>query len=401
MPVEFAQFPADWKQPLYWVEIDPSMAGLPTTPQICLLVGQMLPTGNAAHDIPIQVGTLADAKALFGEGSMLANMFECFMSNNFAQPMAGLPLSDPVGGTPASGTITVATAPTQAGTLSLYIAARLVSVNVSQSDTVDQVAAKIVTACQDDPDLPVTVTQGGTGTGSVHIVCNWPGQSGNDIDVRDSYKGSIAGEMLPVGMTMTYPANNKLAGGAGTPDMTKGIAALADEPYEYVALPYNDGTSIQAWAMEYGFGDTGRWGWMRQQYGLIFSAYRGTFSNTITWGNTNNEGTISWMGVEMSSPSPVWDWASAYCAMGGRAFLNDPARPLQTLQLTNILSAPKHDRYTVSERNTLAHNGIATQTMGSNGWPIIMRETTGYQLNLYGYGDDAYELLTRSRRWRS
>jgi phage tail sheath gpL-like len=368
------------------------MAGLPVYPQACLLVGQMLPTGKAQRDVPLAIGTLAQAKNAFGAGSMLANMFEMFMRNNFAQQMFGLPVSDPTGGTQASGIITVATAPTDAGTLSLYIAGRLVPVGVGVSDTTAQIAANIIAACQADPDLPVTATA--SGTNAVKLTCNWPGQSGNDIDVRDSYRGSLAGESLPPGVTITYPANNKLAGGAGTPIFTKGIAALADEQYEYVALPYNDGTSIAAWDTEYGFTDVGRWGWMRQQYGNIFSAYRNDFATTITWGNTNNSAVISWMGIELTSPSPAWDWCSAYCAMAGRALLNDPARPLQTLELTGILAAPRHDRYTVSERNTLAHNGIATQAMGPNGWPMIQRETTGYQLNLYGQGDDAYELVT-------
>ena len=100
------------------------------------------------------------------------------------------------------------------------------------------------------------------------------------------------------------------------------------------------------------------------------------------------------MGVEVSSPTPVYEWAAAYVAKAQRALINDPARPLQTLSLSTIRLAPLHDRFNTIELNALAGYGIATQKAGSDGFPMISRESTTYQLNLYGQGDDAYELVT-------
>ncbi len=100
------------------------------------------------------------------------------------------------------------------------------------------------------------------------------------------------------------------------------------------------------------------------------------------------------MGVDLASPSPVYEWTAAYCAKAARGLTNDPARPLQTLALAGILSAPLQDRFNRMELNTIATAGIATQEQGSEGAPMILRETTCYQLNLYGQGDDAYELVT-------
>ena len=42
----------------------------------------------------------------------------------------------------------------------------------------------------------------------------------------------------------------------------------------------------------------------------------------------------------------------------------------------------------------MAGSGIATQQTDANQVPMILRETTTYQLNQYGMGDDAYELVT-------
>lgn len=394
MPISFDSIPSNWRQPLYWVEIDPSMAGLPTNRQPALLVGQMLSTGTATLSVPVAIGTLAQAIDKFGQGSMLARMFAKFTRNNLAHEMWGLPVPEPVGGVKATGTITVSSAPTGAGTLHLYIAGQLVTVGIAATDTVAITANKIAAAMEEIEDLPVDATRVSGDTGVVSLSCKWKGTTGNDIDMRANYKGTIGGELMPAGLVLSYSGSGKLTGGSGEPNMTAAIASLADEEYEYVAMPYTDGTSVDAWDAEYGFSDGGRWGWMRQMYGMIFAAVRDSYSDLLVWGATNNQAVLSFMGVEEQSPSPVWEWAAAYAAKGARAFLNDPARPLQTLRLEGILGAPKHQRFTITELNSLAGVGIATQKMGPNNEPQIQRETTAYQRNLYSQGDDAYELLT-------
>jgi len=94
MTVPFQQFPANWKVPLYWVEVDPSMAGLPVDIQPVLIVGQKLAAGLAVNDVPIPIGTLADAQQQFGVGSMLERMFAAFLNGNAAAQMWGLPIAD-------------------------------------------------------------------------------------------------------------------------------------------------------------------------------------------------------------------------------------------------------------------------------------------------------------------
>jgi len=159
-------------------------------------------------------------------------------------------------------------------------------------------------------------------------------------------------------------------------------------------MPFTDSTSLFAWDEEFGFTDQGRWGWMREHFGHVFSAKRGTYADLITFGNTQNSAVISVMGFEVASPSPAYEWSAAYAAKAQRALVNDPARPLQTLSLNQIKCAPLQDRFNFSELNALAENGIAIQKAGSDRQPMIAREQTLYQLNLYGQEDDAYELVT-------
>ena len=393
MPISFAQIPADWKLPLYWVEVDPSKAGLWTIHQPALLVGIMTTEGVALPDVAIPVGTQAQADEQFGQGSQLANMFRAFFANNFANEVWGLPVAQPTAGTAASGTITVAvdSGGHEAGTIDLYIGGQHVPINIGASDDVNDIHVAISAAINENFDLPVSSVGGPT---VVTLTCNWFGTSGNDITMSDSYYGRMGSQELPVGVTVTYSGLGMLSGGVGTPIFDTAIANLGERNFEYVALPFTDSTSLLAWETEFGFGDNGRWGWMRQLFGHLFSAKRSDYADMILFGETRNSGVTSIMGVELASPTPIYEWVACYTAMAQRALINDPARPLQTLELTGVLPAPLHQRFNRQELNSLAGSGIATQETDPNNVPMILRETTTYQLNLYGMGDDAYELVT-------
>src|SRR5437879_853023 len=144
MPISFNSIPANWKMPLYWVEVDPSKAGSLTLRQPALLFGYKLAAGLAAPNVPVAVGSVAEAQQLGGLGSMIASMAEIFFKNSASQELWMMPLTEPAAGVAASGLLTVATAPTQAGTIHVYVAGRRVAVPVSANDTVTTVAASIV-----------------------------------------------------------------------------------------------------------------------------------------------------------------------------------------------------------------------------------------------------------------
>src|SRR5580765_6367407 len=107
MPVSFNSIPSNWKMPLYWVEVDPSMAGYPRSRLTSLLIGTKLASGTALPDVPIPVPSQADARQLFGFGSMLAGMVEAFTKNNFAQELWVVPIVEAAAGVQAQGSISV------------------------------------------------------------------------------------------------------------------------------------------------------------------------------------------------------------------------------------------------------------------------------------------------------
>jgi phage tail sheath gpL-like len=385
--VSFSSIPASgWKLPLISIEVDGSQAGTPVSRLYALVTGYKLASGSAQSNVPVAVGSGAQAKALFGDGSMLERMLARFFTINRSQIVYALPIDSPGAGVAATGTITVSGAPTVAGTYSLYIAGQRVQVAIAAGTTA-AAATAINAAINALTTLPVTAA---VSTNVVTLTARHKGVSGNDIVVSDSYLGLNGGEVLPTGMAVTYAG---MTGGTGVPDWTAAIASLGDEAYEYVAMPFTDTGSVSAWATEYGFSQSGRWGWMREVYGLVFSARRDTYAGHLTFGATNNSGVISIMAFETTVQSPPWECAAAYTAAAAAALTADPARPLQTLQLTGILPAPRQSRFIKTERNGIANAGLAIQNTVA-GTVQIEREQTTYTLNSYGQPDNAFELIT-------
>jgi len=68
----------------------------------------------------------------------------------------------------------------------------------------------------------------------------------------------------------------------------------------------------------------------------------------------------------------------------------DPARPFQTLPLAGILAARQEDRPTLSELDTLLHNGISTLEADEAGVVRIQRLITTYQSDPAANPDTAY-----------
>jgi phage tail sheath gpL-like len=386
MPISFSRIPANWKMPLYWVELDSTKAGLPINRQPALLTGIKRTAASGVVNVPVAVSSQAQADSLFGRGSQLAGMFRAYFANNWAQEVWALPVAE--GTTAATFTATVSGTATAAGTLHLYIGGRHVPVAVTSGDTATVVGASIAAAVTADLDSYVTAANV---TGVVTFTAREKGTYGNDLRISDSYYGAVGGEIVPAGITVAYtiPVN-----GAGDPTFTAGISALGENVVEYVCMPFTDATSLTAWETEYGFSDTGRWGFIRQLYGHIFTAARDTYGNLLSLGGTRNSPQLSILGIETTSPSPRWEWAAAYTAKAARALSIDPARPLQSLHLEGILPAPLQGRFLASELNTMATSGIATQRTFVDGVPTMARETTTYKTNLYGVSDDAYELVT-------
>ena len=382
--------PNDVRVPLVYIEIDNSQAlsGNIAQDQNVMLFGQMITTGadagtatpNTVVEIPVSESAI---DSLFGVGSMMALAAKRYRKANSYTRTFALACGDISTGAAATGSYKFGGPATQAGTLYLLIAGQSLQVGVAAAATGATIATNVAAAINAKKNLPVTAVVDATDTAKVNITAKWNGLTGKDIDLRYNY---YAGEQLPPGVTITTVA---MTSGSGAPDMAALIAAMPDEWYNHIMTPFNDTASLNTLRDEL----LTRWGPLKMSEAIAYTAFRGTYGETITFGEARNDFLLSCMGTS-KSPSPSWEFAASYCGIAAYHLAIDPARPLQTLALPGILAPAKADRFAFDERNNLLKSGIATYQVQPGDVVAIEREVSMYQKNAYGDPDPSYLDIT-------
>jgi phage tail sheath gpL-like len=382
MTVSFSTIPLNVRVPLFYAEVDNSQAGYFSQALRTLIIGQKLAAGVAVADTPILVSRSDEAKTQFGLGSMLARMHEVYRANDSLGEVWCLPLADNGAGVAASGTLTVTGPATASGTLNLYIGATRVQVAVVAGDAATVIATAINAAINAATTLPVTST---VLAAVVTVTARHKGTLGNAIKLQLNYRGYAGGESTPAGVAVAIVA---MTGGTADPTLTTALAAMGDEEYDFIIMPYTDSTSLDA--LKTVMNDTtGRWAYNRQIYGHVYTAKADTFANLVTLGGARNDQHASIAGYETGVPNTPWEYAAAYGARNAVFIAADPARPTQTGELVGILPAPAGTRFIMTERQTLLNSGIATSYVGG-GAVRIERAITSYQKNTWNQADPSY-----------
>ncbi len=372
----FDLLPINLRLPGVYTEFAPGARGPLDINQKLLLMGQMLATGTAAAAEPVLTTHPDQASELFGEGSMLARMFATsYMNNSYTETWC-LPLLDDAAGVAAAGALTLGGEVTKAGTLSVYLGGVRVRVAVAVGDTPAEIATSLAAVINADTDLAVTAS---AAEAVVTITARHKGELGNQIDLRHSY---YTGESLPGGLTLAITA---MSGGDGNPEITDALANIAGQKFDYFAMPFTDAANLATLRDDL----EARWGWALQYHGHGFTASRGTVGALQALGNSLNSQHLTLMGAA-KSPSTPEAWTAAVAAVGAYYLNNDPARPLQTLPLKNVLPPRVQDMLTASERDLLLHDGVSTFYLSSDSQCLLEALITCYQENAFGAPDTAY-----------
>lgn len=376
MSLSFNAIPLNIRTPGQYIEFDNSRAlqGLPAIRHKILVIGQRLTAGTVAAGVPSRILSAAQAEDAFGRGSMLSAMLAALKAANTYTECWAVAQDDNNAGVAATGTITLAGSPTEAGTLTTYIGGQQVQIPVASSATVAALATALAAAVNADTSLPVTATALG---GVVTLTARHKGEVGNSLDVRLNY---YSGERTPKGLTTTVVP---LGSGTANPDVQGAITAIGDEQYHSLVMPYTDTSNlgkIEALLAT-------RFGPLVQKEGHAFAAAAGSHGTITTLGGARNSPHLTIMGAG-KSPSPTYVWAAVAAAVD--AFEPDPARPRQTLVLPGVLPPAIADRWTRDERNLALFDGISTTVVDAGGLVMIERLITTYQSNAFGVADTSY-----------
>ena len=382
MTLPFKNLPANIRVPLFYAELDNSMANTAQINQRTLIIGQITSSGNGTPNVPVISQGLADAQTVGGQNSMLAAMTAAYRANDTFGEVWYLPLADDVSATAAAGSIAFTAAATANGTLYIYIAGTRYALPVLTTQTTAQLATALAALVNADAACPVTAS---VTTSTVTLTADNKGMCGNDIDIRVNYQGSLGGEATPTGLTYTITA---MTGGATNPTLTTALGNCGDLLFDFIVFPYTDTTSLDA--MKTFLNDvTGRWSWDKQIYGGAFAAYKGTLGTQQTFGAARNDQHMCVMGY-YDSPTPSYVLAAQLVGAVAPSLRNDPATPVQTIAIQGFMAPPIQSRYDLSTRNTLLYTGISTFTVGDDGTVYVENLITTYQKNPFGNPDNSY-----------
>jgi phage tail sheath gpL-like len=382
MAVSFNRIPPNLRVPLFWAEFDATQASYLQLPQPACLLGHKLPGGPANENEITLVSSSDVAAALFGSGSMLADMVDVYRRNDPAGELWCIAVPEPTG-TKASGTLTFAGTATAAGTVAVYVGDRRYPVPVATTSTADSLATALAAAIAADPFAQCSAA---AAAGAVTLTARSAGTIGNATFVGVNLRGLVGGEYVPAGLTVTV---TPFTGGSGDPDITDALAQLADAEYDFVGIPWSDPTTLDASQEAFGEG-SGRWAWNIQLYGHAFSARADTASNLVTFGKTRNDPHMTILGYPEGSPTPPWRMCAALTAEAAVGLRADPARPLQTLPLIGTIIAPRGQRFAIQDDQSLLFAGIATCYAGPDDVVRIQRSITTYQRDAWGLADPSW-----------
>lgn len=374
--LSFNAIPIGIRTPGQYIEFDHTRAvrGLPAIAHKILVIGQRLATGAVAANVATRVFSAAQAEEAFGRGSMLAGMVAALKAANRYTDTYAIALDDLVAGVQATGKFTFSGAATQAGTLNLYLGGVRVQVGITAGMTPAQAATAAAAAINASTQLPVTAA---ANLADCNITFRHKGEAGNSFDLRANYG---FGEATPAGLAVAITA---MATGAGNPDIASVIAAIGDDQYHTIIMPFVDSVNLTALETEL----ARRWGPMIQREGHAFAAVSGTVATLTTLGDTRNSPHLTIMGAG-KSPTPPWIFAAVTGAVD--AFEPDPARPRQTLVLTGCLAPAESDRQIREERNTLLFEGVSTYVVDAGGAVRIERLITTWQQDANGDPDTSF-----------
>lgn len=369
--ISFDQIPSSIRKPGKYFEFNTKLAvrTLPNNKQRMLIIGQRLASGSVAALFPTEIFSDRQAAEYFGYGSIAHLMAKAAIKANPYLDLTVITLDDKQTAVAATGSVIIGGQATSSGSIKLYVANKTVEIGIAMGDTSTAVAARLNAEIAKYPDLPVTAAVNSANQSKIDITAKNAGTIGNQIN--------IAYEVSAKGVTATV---TPMSGGSTDPDITDALSVVFPEHYNIIVTPYNDQTSLVA-LRDYLDNVSGP---MEQRGAIGIYGLNGSLSEATTLANAINHGRISNPYLRGSRSMP-YEIASAYGAV--MAFEEDPARPLNTLELKGIHAPAIDQRLSRIEQENCLYNGVTPLEVGPGEKVQIVRAISTYTKDAQGIDD--------------
>ena len=375
--IDFDTIPSALRVPGQYIEFNTRTAtqGLPQNPQKLLILGPMLASGKQPALTPVQLYSDAQAGELFGQGSWAQAMVKQAFANNQYLDLTVIGIPDHEAGVAAAGSVVVSGEATSAGAVDLVVGGVTHSIAVTAGASAESVADKLRAKLAASPSCLVT---GGESGATVSLTAKNKGAIGNEITV--SVHSGAAGLNFKV---------TALANGQKNADIAEALTVVSGKHYHVIASPFVDDTNAKALSTH--LADVSNAIEQRGSIGVL--GWRGTLATGIAFAAKLNDGRIScaWYKGAVEGNALI---AAGYAAQ--LAAEQDPAKPLNTLEVCGLSITPDADWPLFAECNNALYNGITPLTVVNNK-VRIMRAVSTYTKSAANVDDPSLLDITTIR----
>lgn len=377
--IGFDTIPGSIRVPGQYIEFNTRNAvqGLPQNPQKVLLIAPK--TGGTQPELePIQLFSDAQAADLFGKGSLAHLMVRQAFQNNQYLDLTVIALADHNAGVAAEGSIVLSGTATSPGVVTLSVGGRDVSVSVAKGETSVDAATRLRGAIEasDLPVVPVLTTP--ANNGNLTLTVKYKGEVGNEL--------GLSCDTGNTGLTYQISA---FAKGAKNAEIAAALTKVAGRHYHIICSAFSD--DVNAKALSSHIEQVSNAIEQRGCIGVL--GWRGTIATGTAYTAKLNDGRITCAWYK-GAAEPNGMIAAGYAAV--LAFEEDPARPLNTLEIKGLNVTPDAQWPLFAECNNALYNGLTPLVIIGNKVQI-MRAVSTYTKNPANADDPALLDITTIR----
>ncbi|BBF84884.1 bacteriophage tail sheath protein [Aquitalea magnusonii] len=378
--INFDTIPASTRKPGHYYEFNTRLAvrTLPGNPQRVLVIGQRLASGSQPALQAVDVFSDAKAAQLFGQGSQAHLMARAAIVANPYLQLSVIGVDDAPASIAASGKLKLEGSASSAGVFSLWVGNQRIDIGVANGDSAAKVLQSLHAVFYTRiADFPVSAS---LENGSITLSARNKGSQGNGIRLRS--------QCTATGLLASHPAN--LTGGSVDPDLRPALAAVAAAGHQIIASPLAEAEALQQLRQHLEFVS----GPMEQRGAIATAGWPGSLATGTALMAQINSGRISmaWHRGSFALPCEI---AAGYAAVA--ASEEDPARPLNTLEIKGLDVPPLADQTMRTEQENALYNGLTPLEVGPGGRVQIVRAVSSYTRDAQGVEDEALLDLTTIR----
>lgn len=375
--VSFETIPSSIRVPGRYIEFNTKLAvrNLPVNPQHVLIVAPMLDSGTQKPLEAVMVFSDVEAGEKFGYGSWAHLMAQQAIRNNQYINLSIIGLSDDPAAVKAVGKIEIEGSATREGQLILNIGKESLKIAATRSESAKELAERLTAVINANESVLVAAEAEDAG---ITLTAKNGGEIGNEI--------YLDGESNAPGVTIKV---GNMENGQGNADISEALAEVAGKRYHIYVSAFSDDENLVRLNEHIEAVSNA----IEKRGGIGVAGWNGTLAQGITKASKLNSGRMILQWYKGSK------MGNALIAAGFAAVMaseEDPARPLNTLEIKGLDITPESEWPTFAEFNNALYNGLSPLQVVNNRVQI-MRAITTYTKNATGTDDPALLDVTTIR----